>query len=202
MDKISCRDCLDTCCEGMKIVLKKKKIGKNPNKAKTGDWFYVSGIILIKKKNGLWRCRAFDVQNKVCRIWQYRPPICRSFFCNWAKSKRRKLPINVAKDKYYLEKERIIMKFSHEYKKLSQDYFTTIRKNTNWYKVGRIYQIETPKQNFKVKVISSYPISKFEINDQLAQSDADMDAEGLIALLEKFYGKTFDDFVLLTLERQ
>ena len=30
----------------------------------------------------------------------------------------------------------------------------------------------------------------------------DMSAKELVALLEKWYGKTFDDFVLLTLEKQ
>ncbi len=94
------------------------------------------------------------------------------------------------------------MKFSHEYKKLSWNYFSTIRKNTNWYKIGRVYQIKTPRQNFKAKVIESNPISKSEINDLLAQNDADMTAKELITQLEKWHGKKFDNFVFLVLEKQ
>ncbi len=93
------------------------------------------------------------------------------------------------------------MKFSHEYSKLSKKVFTTIRKNTNFYRIGQICQIQTPEQSFKAKVVGSGLIKKVEINDYLAQEDADMKAEKLIALLEKWYGKRFDDFVLLTLEK-
>ncbi|MBA7517306.1 hypothetical protein ES705_09359 [subsurface metagenome] len=93
------------------------------------------------------------------------------------------------------------MKFTHEYRILKKKVFTSIRKNTGFYKIGRIYQINTPEQNFKAKVIEAEAISKFEIDDSLAQSDADMSAVELIVLLDKWHGKRFDDFVLLTLER-
>lgn len=95
-----------------------------------------------------------------------------------------------------------MVKFSHEYIKLSKKIFSTIRRNNNRYKMGHIYQIRTPKQNFKAKVIGSELISKTEIDDHLAQSDADMIAGGeLVTLLEKWYGKIYDNFVLLTLEK-
>lgn len=94
------------------------------------------------------------------------------------------------------------MKFTHEYSILKKKVFTSIRKNTGFYKIGHIYQINTPEQDFSAKVIKSEAISKFEIDDSLAQSDADMTAKELVALLDKWYGKTFDDFVLLTLERK
>ncbi|GAI93600.1 unnamed protein product, partial [marine sediment metagenome] len=90
----------------------------------------------------------------------------------------------------------------HEYRILKKKVFTSIRKNTGFYKIGHIYQINTPEQNFKAKVIEAEAISKFEIDDSLSQSDADMSAVDLIILLDKWYGKTFDDFVLLTLERK
>ncbi|GAH80983.1 unnamed protein product [marine sediment metagenome] len=93
------------------------------------------------------------------------------------------------------------MIFTHEYSILKNKIFTTIRRNTNFYKVGHSYQVHTPEQSFKAKVIKSEAISKLDINDSLAQSDADMSAVNLVALLDKWYGKTFDDFVLLTLER-
>jgi len=105
MSRFSCKDCLDTCCNDMKIVLSKGKKGKNPSKLKAGDWFYVMGITLVKKKNGLWKCRAFDTKTKLCRIWRYRPPICRHFFCDWSREVKRKLPVNAINDKYYLLKK-------------------------------------------------------------------------------------------------
>lgn len=93
------------------------------------------------------------------------------------------------------------MIFTHEYSILKKKIFTSIRRNTNFYKVGHSYQIHTPKQNFKAKVIKVKLISKFEIDDSLAQSDADMSAVDLILLLDRWYGKAFDDFVLLTLRK-
>ena len=93
------------------------------------------------------------------------------------------------------------MIFTHEYSILKKKVFTTIRKNSGFYKIGHSYQVHTPGQNFKAKVIKSKAISKFEINDSLARNDADMSAVELILLLDRWYGKTFDDFVLLTLEK-
>jgi len=93
------------------------------------------------------------------------------------------------------------MIFTHEFSILKKKIFITIRKNTNFYKIGHSYQVHTPEQNFKAKVIKSKAISKLKINDSLARSDADMSAVDLILLLDRWYGKTFDDFVLLTLEK-
>jgi len=93
------------------------------------------------------------------------------------------------------------MIFTHEYSILKKKIFTTIRRNTSFYKVGHSYQIHTPEQSFKAKVIRVELINKLEIDDSLAQSDADMSAVDLILLLDRWYGKTFDDFVLLTLEK-
>ncbi|GAH73572.1 unnamed protein product [marine sediment metagenome] len=93
------------------------------------------------------------------------------------------------------------MIFTHEYSILKKKIFTTIRRNTGFYKVGHSYQVHTPEQTFKAKVIKSKAISKLEIDDSLAQSDADMNAVDLILLLDKWYGKKFDDFVLLTLRK-
>jgi len=93
------------------------------------------------------------------------------------------------------------MVFTHEYSILKKKVFTTIRRNTSFYKIGHSYQVHTPEQSFKARVIKSKAISKFEIDDSLAQSDADMSAVDLILLLDRWYGKTFDDFVLLTLEK-
>ena len=93
------------------------------------------------------------------------------------------------------------MIFTHEYSILKKKIFTSIRRNTGFYKVGHSYQIHTPEQAFKAKVIKAEAISKFEMDDSLAQSDADMSAVDLILLLDRWYGKVFDDFVLLTLRK-
>ena len=93
------------------------------------------------------------------------------------------------------------MKFSKEYSKLNKKRFTTIRKNTRRYKPESIYSIITPKQKFKARVISRLYIKKEDITDFIALYDADCSRWELIELLEKWYGRDFNDFVLITLER-
>ncbi len=90
------------------------------------------------------------------------------------------------------------MKFSKLYEKLEQTIFTTIRKNTGRYKLGLIYTIQTPLDKFKAKVIGLYPIRKADITEDLAEVDADTNKLGMIHLLERWYGKAFDDYILIT----
>ena len=45
-------------------------------------------------------------------------------------------------------------------------------------------------------------MAKKDITEELAQSDADCSREELIAMLEGWYGKEFDNFVLLTFEKE
>lgn len=98
-------------------------------------------------------------------------------------------------------KEGAKMKFTKNYNKLKDSSFTTIHKNTDYYKVGWIYDIMTPSSGFQARVISAIPIKKADIDNKLAMSDADMTEDELIKMLEGRYGKNFDDFVLLRLER-
>ena len=93
------------------------------------------------------------------------------------------------------------MKFSKEYSKLIKKRFTTIRKNTRRYKPKSIYDIITPKQKFRARVISRDYIKKEDITNFIALYDADCWRWELIELLEKWYGRDFDDFVIITLER-
>ena len=90
MEKISCKDCVRTCCDDADIKLKHGRKGVDPLTLKTGDWLYVKDIIWVKKKNGLWRCRAFDPKTRLCRIWKYRPIVCRYYFCPFTKKKKNK----------------------------------------------------------------------------------------------------------------
>ena len=95
-----------------------------------------------------------------------------------------------------------MMRFSREYRKLKENIFTTIRKNSKGvYDVGRFKKVVTPKQEFGAYIIGSRPLKKAEITEELAQSDADCSRVELIKKLDGWYGKDFDDFVLLTLER-
>lgn len=94
------------------------------------------------------------------------------------------------------------MRFTKNYSKLKNNRFTTIRKNTGYYKVGWIYDIMTPKSGFQAQVLSVTPIKKSDIDDELAISDADMTRNELIKMLERWYGKRYDDFVLMTLVRR
>ena len=93
-----------------------------------------------------------------------------------------------------------MIRFTTNWEKLGWTIFTTIRKNTGSKKIGQIHTIKTPRSGtFKAKVIGVYPIKKEEITDDLATFDADTDRDGLIKMLEGWYGKDFDNFVLITL---
>lgn len=92
------------------------------------------------------------------------------------------------------------MKFSRDYSKLDNPTFTTIRKYPG-YMIGQIIPINTPTRKFMARVKDANWINKALITEKLARSDADCSKKELIAMLEKWYGKKFDDFVLLTLER-
>jgi len=91
------------------------------------------------------------------------------------------------------------MIFTKHYHKLNWFFFTTIRKNTGKYKLGNIYTMNTPTTKFKAKVIGLLPIKKKDITDDLARIDAEETKEGLIRMLDGWYGKKFDDYVLMTL---
>lgn len=93
------------------------------------------------------------------------------------------------------------MKFSHNWSKLTKPRFTTIRKAGGYYRVGRKYLCETPTSKFYAKVIHMQHMLKQDITEEIAQADADMDKEGLIKLLDKFYGANYNGFVLITMER-
>lgn len=94
MRKILCKNCKQPCCDNMAITLKKSQKGLNLAKLKKGDWLYVAGITWVKKSNGLWKCVAFDIKTGLCKIYRYRPPLCRSFQCKYAKKNSIKLPLN------------------------------------------------------------------------------------------------------------
>lgn len=93
------------------------------------------------------------------------------------------------------------MKFTKNYEKLGWVIFTTIRKNTGRYKLSNTYTMITPIGKFKAKVIGICPIKKKEITDDLASVDLGIGEikERLIRMLEGWYGKDFDDYVLITL---
>lgn len=93
------------------------------------------------------------------------------------------------------------MKFSKEYSKLSSNEFTTIRKRSRLYRRGTIVHIVTPTQKFDGRVIARLATYKHEITEEMALKDADCTRQELISMLEKWYGKSFDDFVLLKMRR-
>ena len=99
-----------------------------------------------------------------------------------------------------------MMKFSKDYSKLNQTFFTTIRKNTRHYRsIGirsRAISIQSPTKEFKAYIIEIETLKKSQITEELALSDAECSRAELIAMLEKWYGKEFDDFILITLKRK
>ena len=94
------------------------------------------------------------------------------------------------------------MKFSKDYSKLDKNTFTTIRRASNYYRICSVYKIKTPTKEFKAMIVAGETIVKKDMTEELARSDADCSRKELITMLEKWYGKKFDDFVLFTLERQ
>lgn len=92
------------------------------------------------------------------------------------------------------------MRFSKSYSKLKRDEFTTIRKDTGYYYPGKKVKV-TLIESFSAKVVNVKPISKSNITENLAQSDADCSRQELIAMLEKWYGKKCDNYVLITLRK-
>ena len=98
------------------------------------------------------------------------------------------------------------MKFSKDYSKLDSRIFTTIRKNTHHNRLlgntGNKIKIQTPTKEFRAYLIAKNKIKKKQITEKLARSDADCSKAELIAMLEKWYGKKFDDFLLITFMKE
>ena len=91
------------------------------------------------------------------------------------------------------------MKFSKNYEKLNWVIFTTIRKNTGKYKLGKTYTMNVSGSGkFKARIIGLLPIKKRDITDDLASVDAECSKEELLKMLEDWYGKDFDDYMLIT----
>ena len=95
-----------------------------------------------------------------------------------------------------------MIRFSKNYSKLDIEAFTTIRKASPYYRIYSINKIKAPTKEFTAQIIEKEGIRKQDISDDLAHSDADCSRDELITMLEEWYGKEFDDFVLLTLERK
>ena len=100
------------------------------------------------------------------------------------------------------------MKFSKDYSKLDQRIFTTIRKNTRHNRSILLGEgtkgllMKTPTQEFRAYLIKLERLRKKNITERLARSDADCTKAELVAMLEKWYGKDFDDFLLLTFMKE
>ena len=97
------------------------------------------------------------------------------------------------------------IRFSKDYSKLDGPIFTTIRKNTKHYRQGAKLtgcSIQTPTRQFRAYLIEIKTIKKKQITEKLAYSDADCSKAELITMLEKWYGKKFDDFLLLTFMKE
>ncbi|KKN28931.1 hypothetical protein LCGC14_0849290 [marine sediment metagenome] len=90
----NCKDCKRTCCDDMKLSLHEGCKSINPEGVKKGNWIYAAGVYWVKKVNGLWRCAALNVKTRLCRIYKYRPMLCRAWTCKYGIKKSVKLPVN------------------------------------------------------------------------------------------------------------
>ena len=94
------------------------------------------------------------------------------------------------------------MKFSKDYPKLSWNVFTTIRQNKGYYEEGQRIPITTPRGEFWAEIVSIRYLKKEEITDTIADYDAKTSKLALINMLERWYGQTYNDFILITLMRR
>ncbi len=91
------------------------------------------------------------------------------------------------------------MKFSKDYSKLNCRIFTTIRKNLGYYKEGTVISIRTLNDTFSAEILSIRKIQKHNITEIIAMRDAECSKKKLINMLESWYGKSYNDFILITL---
>ena len=68
VNKITCKECVRTCCDGMEIRRKNKDKGVDPNELKSDSLLVVQGVTWRKLKLGLWRCIAFNSKTRLCKI--------------------------------------------------------------------------------------------------------------------------------------
>ena len=90
MKKLTCKECIRTCCDGMEIRRENKNKGVDPHKLEVGSLMVVQGVIWKKLDSGFWRCIAFDPKKRLCKIWKYRPHVCRKWNCGHTKTSRYK----------------------------------------------------------------------------------------------------------------
>ena len=96
--RMTCNKCKYTCCDNLTIGT-----DEEPDNFKIGDWVEIFGLTLVKKENGMWKCRAFNAKEKRCMIYEYRTYICRVFLCRFVNYKRRVSPIHhIANKRQYL----------------------------------------------------------------------------------------------------
>lgn len=87
--KIDCKTCSYNCCDD--VVLERctgNKHDADPLALPTGALIYIEGMWWKRKSDGRWRCIALDIKKNLCKIYKYRPPICRWFKCAIAKKGR------------------------------------------------------------------------------------------------------------------
>lgn len=95
--KITCKNCLGSCCDNVVLTRCKGNINDpEPDDLPKGSLIYVEGMWWKKKANGRWVCNAYDRIRAECKIYDNRPPICRWFKCPSAKKsgKKPKMPAN------------------------------------------------------------------------------------------------------------
>lgn len=109
MKTLTCFNCPVTCCDNLNVKVNRNREGKrlslikDPKDFKEGDILEILGITLIKKNNGLWKCKALDPETKKCKIYDYRPYICRTFTCQYCQQSRKNKIDKIKNIENYLE---------------------------------------------------------------------------------------------------
>lgn len=92
------------------------------------------------------------------------------------------------------------IKFSHDYRKLQDRLFTTIRRRDDYPEVGEEVQVRAPSSSFAAVILWKILITLEEIPTSLLCHDTDTETrENALKLLNSFYRKPIQPFENLTL---
>ena len=93
------------------------------------------------------------------------------------------------------------VEFSHEYSKLANDVFSTIRLHDKGLKVGEICNIKTPSRTFKAKLINKDQVKLAELSTEYLTNDTDTETRvEALDVLNSFYS-AIEDVTILFFEK-
>lgn len=98
-------------------------------------------------------------------------------------------------DNCQLKEEKLqVIKFTHDYPKLDDEKFTTIRRYGGRYKVGEVYEVKAPSQRFIAFLVSKEKKTLEEMSTAFLCYDTNTaNREEAIKVLNSFYKKPISE---------